>query len=235
MTRAKVTKEKGPGGGEWKHEHPSYGTISVHRVSSNGTDLFMSSVKNSTFISLEVCRAERTRHSTHSDFVFSRDPIVRLNMTELQFAQMITSMGIGGGVPCTIDRVGFEQIEDCPPDTRFAEFNTEIATDADETTSDLDELRAMLDELVEQPRVNKSQIRDLAAKMSKVLQDLKSNVPFLAKQVQKHTQTVIEDAKAQIDGHILDRVQRLGLESLKEAQQAGIIAISDGGGDDDAD
>lgn len=228
-TKAKVTKREGHGGTEWKHEHPSYGTITVNRSSYSGAgaDLFMSSVKNGTVVTLEIRKAERTRGSTHSDRVFSLENVVEIEMTELQFAQMITSFGIGGGVPCTLKRVGAENIENCPPDTRFREFNAEIKLDADETSSDLDELRSMIDELVEQPRVNKSQIRDLAAKMDKVLRDLKSNVPYLAKQIQEHTDDVLQDAKAQIDGHILDRVHRLGLGSLKEAQAAGVLSISE--------
>ena len=228
-TKAKVTKRDGPGGTDWKHEHPSYGTISLHRASvgGGGADLFMSSVKNGNVVVLEICHADRTRASTHSDYVHSKDPIVQIYMSELQFAQAITSFGIGGGVPCTINRINNQAVEDCPPDTRFREFNAEIKLDADETSSDLDELRTMIDELVEQPRVNKSQIRDLASKMDKVLRDLKSNVPFLAKQIQEHTEDVINDAQAQIDGHILDRVQRLGLGSLAEAQRAGVLSISD--------
>jgi len=95
-------KRKSKSPTEYTETHPSYGCIGISQVSGKGV-LFGSEVSHQHFISITISEARRVVDEPR-EFVMSDRELVRIAMTQAQFAEMITSPNRGSGVPCTIER-----------------------------------------------------------------------------------------------------------------------------------
>lgn len=85
--------------------HPSYGQLEISRVTSNkGVPLYGTSSKFKEIIRLSIHRSELCR-SLHRSWYFAKDPIVEVDMSPAQFAEAITSLNNGSGIPVTIRKI----------------------------------------------------------------------------------------------------------------------------------
>ena len=75
--------------------------LSFHRTrSSHASALFGSSIKHKDTIRLEISHGELERGLNH-DWYHANKCIVECEMSQSQFAEAITSMNMGDGVPVT--------------------------------------------------------------------------------------------------------------------------------------
>ena len=84
-----------------KERHPSYGMLQFNRTSGGKTALFGSSIQHSDTIMMRLRQGEVSR-DINNDWFFGADVIVEVEMSYSQFAECITSMNMGSGVPVTI-------------------------------------------------------------------------------------------------------------------------------------
>ena len=83
--------------------HPSWGMIGVNKVNGgSGKNFFGSDIQTNHFIEITIRQAEKGR-KFNKDFYCGDTKITTVLLTPLQFAEMITLMNTGDGVPCTID------------------------------------------------------------------------------------------------------------------------------------
>jgi hypothetical protein len=99
---------------EKKYEHESFGMLQISRTDCGGAgmSLFGSSVKHNHIITLRVHKAEKCRH-IHQDWYHSRDCLVEIYLSPLQFVDAMTNMNTMG-VPCTLKTVNGNPMDDCP-------------------------------------------------------------------------------------------------------------------------
>src|SRR5271154_1604303 len=95
-------------------KHESYGMVGINRTSSSGTNLFGSIATHHSFITLSVKRAEVHRHLASDWYHAEARDLIEIEMSHSQFAEMITSPGIGDGIPCTIRAFDGKLLESCP-------------------------------------------------------------------------------------------------------------------------
>lgn len=88
-----------------KTTHPAYGIISIHRT-SGGARLFRSDFEHQHYITIDISTAYETPGYGVKGNVYNDAQIISLAMSEAQFARMITSLNVGCGTPCTLERVG---------------------------------------------------------------------------------------------------------------------------------
>lgn len=105
---------------EFKHE--SFGQISFSRVSGRGASFYGSELEQDHYITMELSQSEIQRELTQDRYYTTGVPIVKLRMTSGQFAEMITSMNMGSGVCCTIERLGVNKVVDLPEQESRKEF-----------------------------------------------------------------------------------------------------------------
>src|SRR5208337_1914513 len=113
-------------------KHTSYGMVGINRCQSSGTYLFGSMARHHSFITLEIRRAERKRNLSNDYYHADSLPLIEIEMTHEQFGMLISSPGIGNGVPCTLRQVGGEGQGDCP---ELEEIKSKFAHDLKQTTS----------------------------------------------------------------------------------------------------
>ena len=90
-------------------KHPSYGMLSFHRVHGAATPLFGSSVQHRDTIRLTLKEGE-VKRSLNTDWYFGGKQLFEVEMSLSQFAELITSLNMGDGIPVTILSLTFEAI-----------------------------------------------------------------------------------------------------------------------------
>lgn len=182
--------------------HPAYGFIRANRVQGSCKALYDSDFVHHQYVSVEIGHSELHRSLNH-DHHFDAAPIVRVVMSEAQWAAFVSSMG-HMSVPCTIERKGFEGVPELPmPGARADQFR--------------DELKAKLEKVV-------GRLKDAAAnaktkahqrEIEGALQELTANLDFIVRSFDKHAEGTVEKAKAEIHGILNQTLLRAGLEHLQ--------------------
>lgn len=98
-----------------KKQHPSYGMIRFARssIGGSGTALFGSSIMHNNVIRLSISKGMMEREGNEDWFLAGtdiNDMIVEVEMSYTQFAEAITSLNIGEGIPVTITKVNIRKI-----------------------------------------------------------------------------------------------------------------------------
>lgn len=94
--------------GTHDQKHPAYGMVSFSRVTHSGgahganNRLFGSSIDDHhTSIMLEIKEAS-VRHDLSRDWFFPDNTLIKVELSQVQFAELLTTMNAGSGIPCTI-------------------------------------------------------------------------------------------------------------------------------------
>lgn len=219
-TSYKSTTIKEYSGEEVKESHESFGLVGFYR-SQGSRRLFGSHIENhASFITMRVHRAAR-RHGLSRDWYGTdggRLPIVEVCMSAAQFAQAITSMNMGEGVPCTIESVEGISMEEVPAEV-VAE-NVKIRAGFEEKIGGVVQLLAEahkeMDGVVEsKSTISKGRARDMVAILGKALQEMRSNAPFVVSSFQESAEKVVTSAKAEIEAFTALALRRAGMEHMR--------------------
>ena len=97
-----------------RETHPSYGMLGFSRIAKcEGTPLFGTSMQHSNTIVLRLKAASR-RRDLNNDWYFGGKELFEVEMSYSQFAELITSIGVGDGVPVTIRRINGQTMPSTP-------------------------------------------------------------------------------------------------------------------------
>jgi hypothetical protein len=211
-------------------KHPSYGTVLFTRTGGHTGKLFGSSIKShGTTIRLSVHQASYA-HDLGRDWIHGDlSPIVEVEMSAVQFTELLTTMNVGSGVPCTIrhrmnDEGKISVIDDPPDDEVEAERVRHYFRETmEKLASRLVELTDQVDKSLSKKSVGKKDreaIRDITAM---IVQDVEKNFPFVAESFQKVMDKVVAGAKAEVDAFISHMAMTTGLEVLRERNADAMI------------
>lgn len=201
---------------EDRKTHPSYGLISWGRVSGQQT-LFMSPLEHHNYIEVTISEAA-TYRSINETRVLGQKHIIRVAMTEAQFAQFITTPDRMPGVPCTIGRRDGQRVPDCPRDEQQLEFKRELKKDAKKVLTGVNELDAKVEEMLHGKTVKKADLKKVRAIVQDLVRDAHSNMPYLLEQFHEYMDGVYHDAVALFEGHVQGRLRELGIKEVVEQQ-----------------
>ncbi len=207
---------------ETVENHPSYGLVQFNRTSSSGK-LFASSLNNHfNTIRLRIYDGVDYIRSDHGDRFYAKNtPFVEVELSAAQFAELVTTMNVGFGTPCTIRRKGKEQIPSPPEVQQEAgrvrgTFAKRMQKSADALMKHADELHTYL----EKNNVAKKHWGPLLAPIRQMLQEVGANSPYWMECFEEATEKVVAAAKAEVDAFTTAAVQRAGLKALYEQEQA---------------
>lgn len=215
---------------EFEREHPSYGLVNISRImgSTGQTRLFGSPLAHHYgMIRLSISSA-RWIHGLHHDRYHGslRGEHIEIEMSAAQFADMITSLNMGAGTPCTIRRLAGVQIPN-PPDH---------ATEAEHIR---DNFEGSLDTYKAKAHTYRKKIEELTQKLSTKAKDeirialdviedqLGSNAPFVVKQFQEATTRITSAAKAEVDAFVTGVVRAAGLEAIADGRLPSLLPSGD--------
>jgi hypothetical protein len=218
---ATVTKA---GNGDFVETHPSFAMVSLSRWSSGGgRSFFGSAIEPHAGVSLSIQTGEKHR-SLSNHWYHATGELIEINMTEAQFAQLITSFNIGGGVPATLSHVNKRNIAElpdgiipeCPEVSERKLVDTEFKEDMTELMHEVDKLVAKAEAFQEKPSINKADRKEFAAIADHISHIVKSGIPFVQKQFNEALDTTVSHAKADVDAFVTNLMRQAGVEALAD-------------------
>jgi|CXWL01.1.fsa_nt_gi hypothetical protein len=195
--------------------HPSYGLVQFSRVSGGSGTMFGTSVRSNNYIRLRISPARVHKNFYREWYMSERQDYIEVDLSNNQFAELLTQMNMGDGVPCTIRRLNGEQIPE-PPVCKaltqqvHSDFEDEMKKKA---TTINDAAKALSAEL-DNSKVSAATKNQLKSLLNQVVMEFNSNIPFALDQFTEASEEVVVQAKAEIEGFMVNAIQKAGMEAI---------------------
>lgn len=201
-----------------KDTHPTYGMMQFSRTQRSGsTTLFGSSIVHSNTVKM-CLREASVERSLSSDFYYAGDTIAEVEMSQSQFAELITSMNCGSGVPVTIRWLkGVGNTGDCPFIHKREQFEEELSQNLKQSNEKADELIAKVQELFSKgsalTKADKAAVMDM---LTKLKHEVGCNREFIYKSFNEQMDKTVMEAKGEIEAFMQNKVNSLASLVAKE-------------------
>ncbi len=196
-------------------KHPSFGMALFSRSNSSSSHpLFGSSINHNNTIRLTIRHATHERSLTN-DWFHGSGEIIEIEMSQTQFAELITQMNMGEGIPCTIKHIDMKRIPDPPYKSKVDIINDEFRARMHNMGVDIEKASATaLDLLKSKPTLTKADRELILSSITSLLQGVKSNIPYVSKQFGEQMDKTITEAKGEIEAFIEHKIRSAGLEAI---------------------
>lgn len=207
---------------ETVEKHESYGMVSINRTSSGGTYLFGSIMNHHSFITLTIKHAKVRRHLAQDWYSADSLPIVEIELSHTQFAELITSPGIGDGVPCTIRGLNGKLLKECPAPEAM---NSKYAEDLKKTTaSTVVQLKEMVQQLSEvllpgNKTLGKKELNVLLSGIKSAMQSVTDSIPFIEQSFNEEMEEQKNKAVGEMEAVASHLIFKTGLNALAQESQ----------------
>lgn len=203
-----------------KTTHPAYGMLSFSRRSGGRTPLFGSSIEHRDTIAMTLTHGDVTR-GLNSDWYHGNGVIAEVEMSYSQFAEAITSMNMGSGVPVTVRRTEKDgRIPECDFINKKEQFQDELKerlSNATKTSRSLiDEVRSLFNE---KKTLTKADKEDIISKLSKVYSEIDGNINFTYEMFNEQMDKTVMEAKGEIEAFYQNKVNSIAQAVLVEHKE----------------
>lgn len=194
--------------------HPAFGVATVARSHGTPRTLFQSDLRHNDTIHLTISTADRTRELNH-DWTHPNKVLVEVEMSLAQWGALVSSIGIGSGVPVTLrSRETDYQIPLIPFEPRLAESVSEVKSATRKTFERAKVTFEALQEAINSKRGVK-EVREALRTHAASLEHAEGNAEFAVKSLQGAAESVVSQARADIEAHILTASILTGNSSIE--------------------
>ena len=196
--------------------HPSYGAISVDRIQcSSGIGVFGSKIKHNNLVEITISTAELNRE-LNNDYIFPDVPLIKIEMSEAQWAHLICSMNTGS-TPCTLEytkETGRIEPKEyvSPKEKMIKDFNEDIIEGSKELVKEAEEAASEIED--RSVSMTKSKRTELSSKIRKLVRMFNDHLPFMTRQFQEQMEQAETEATAEMEATATKIVTNLGKEAL---------------------
>lgn len=200
-----------------QEKHPSFGMLQFSRTSGGATNLFGSSIKHKDTIRMYLRRAKVGRDLNH-DWYFGDEELAIAEMSYSQFAEAITSMNQGTGVPVTLKYLtGEGRIDDCPFVNKKEQFENEFSERLDKANEKMNALVAEVTALMsDKKNLGKGDMSELLQKLQKVQAEVSSNSKFTYQMFNEQMDKTTSEAKGEIEAFMQNKIHSIANMALIE-------------------
>lgn len=201
-----------------EYEHPSMVTVGFHRQQGGNYSLFGSSIRHNHTIALTISSASVERNLS-SDWIHQTNPLplIEVIMSPNQFAELITTLNVGEGVPGTLRSFNGEHY-DCPElPTKEEQFSQEIQERIALSLASVQVVQKEIqDSLKDDKPMGKKKQEELLHKVESFERLIKSYLPFISKQFSEQMEKTVVEAKGEVDAFVSHTIVSTGLKALAE-------------------
>ena len=191
--------------------HPAFAQIGAARLSGGDAVLYGSDFRHRNTIRLSIHRSE-LRRSTARDWHFDREELIEVELSEAQWATMISSLN-SDSVPCTLRHLGTQVIPHLiAPPNQQQQFETDFRDRLALAQQALTELR---DKIAAAGLSGKKQ-DELTRTLETAARNIDGNLEFVAQRFGEHMEEVTEQAKIEVEAYAQATIQRAGLAALAQ-------------------
>ena len=216
------------GGTKRVSKHPAYVTISAHRISGRAS-LFESAIDHQGWVRIEVKEAEHTDRGHHTS-VHAHKIVATIDMSEAQWVAFVSRMNMGSGTPATLryvrDGDKLIDVPELPDPIKSAEKLEATADHMHEQHRERarKEMQAIVDLLEGLPKKKAEAIR---SRLSVLEHQLGSNFEYAREVLTENKETLVTEAKVEIDAMVKGVISQLGVDSLQQLAQLAQMAKPD--------
>lgn len=195
--------------------HPSFGIAKFSRHScSHPQSLFGSSIGHENTITLTISRADHIRSDSSYDRYYEKGQIIEVEMSAAQFAEMITTMNYGSGVPVTLRRIQGVAIEGTDTVNKRQQHSDEFKQRMKDFTDRLKGDQKKLEEMLKKDKLSKEDKRQLKMDFDHLTTEISQNIPFFEQMFEEQMDKTVVESKAEIENFISNTVTHFGLEAI---------------------
>lgn len=199
-----------------RFDHPAFGQLTISRRQGGRNTLYGSDLTHNTEIAISVYEGSFTRRFSTDWYDHKRLPIVELTLSEAQWSTFVSAIGIGSGVPCTLQyRSDVGHIPSIEPTASADHWRSDFKDRATAAEKALADAIAAVDEL----GLSKVKAATIREKLKDAQGAISSGLPFIAERFTEHMTDVVEAAKANIHAHLSHAVATSGLEALQHRDE----------------
>ena len=199
--------------------HPAFGMVNVSRLQSTGTTLYASDLNHKEVIELRFYGGETKEIDGQIHHMRDhKTPVFGVQMSTAQWASMITSIGLGSGVPCTMTiRQDGDLIElpgILPVESTRQKFDRQISEAAAREIQKIRECQSRLSLLVEKGKAGKRELDELNTSLKNAIANLPSNLAYSTTLLQEAMDQIVSNGKAELEASALGVAARLGVKEI---------------------
>jgi hypothetical protein len=185
------------------------------RSSGGHTNLFGSSISHNHTIRFRIKTASKER-GLNTDWYYGDKELIEIEMSQNQFAELITSMNMGDGVPVTIRRVNGKSMENCPEENKRQLFEKEFDQKMKGLRNKLSKLTSDAKQILnEKKSLTKADRETILNQISMLEQEIGSNTPFVLSMFNEQMDKTVTEAKGEVEAFVQNKITSLGIEGLK--------------------
>lgn len=195
--------------------HPAFGMVSFSRWTSGGAHNFVGSrIRHDRGITLKITGAKQVRN-LNREWWFPEKIICELQLSEAQFAELITSLNAGSGVPCTLNHYSkdgkFISVEPPEFEPEGEKVGKEVKADLSDISDRLQTALNSVDGILKQPSIRKKDLEEIRETLRLATQLMDSSIPFAVDQFTKAVEKAVVAAKSDIEQFTNNRAIALGI------------------------
>lgn len=202
---------------ENKEKHPCYGMLSFSRRTGSDSPLFGSSIQHKDIIGMTLKHGEISRN-LNRDWYWGDGIIAEVEMSYSQFAEAITSMNVGDGVPVTVrftEKGGY--VSERPFVSKQGQFEQEFANHLDDIKT---EARNIINEVKEvfdsKKTIGKNDREEILEKLNHLEMQIGSNSEFVYNQFNEQMNKTVMEAKGEIEAFCQNKINSIAQAALVE-------------------
>lgn len=190
--------------GDKMSTHSGYGVMTITRQQVNPpTALFGSSIKHGNVINVTISHADLKRGINH-DWYHANGRICEIELSLSQFADMITSIGNGDGVPCTIhftERDGY--IPRIDYESKIEQHRGEFKDQLSDVKSSIKNAYDIAEELFSSKKtLNKADKQKILDVLAKANRDIGCNAEYALDCFNEQMEKSVTEARGEIEAFI---------------------------------
>lgn len=200
------------------YKHPAFGMIGFSRITGGDNVLFGSSIKHNDRIQLTIKHGEQDR-ALHEDHYYGRKTIIEIEMSYSQFAECITAMNVGNGVPCTIQYTEKDgripAIEE--NNSKREQFRNEFS---DTISKAMEQVQMQINQIQESIDTKKSlgvkDRKEIISQLQQVKYNIGCNLDFCVSQFDEQMDKSTMEAKGEIEAFCQNKINSIAQAALVE-------------------
>ena len=195
------------------YKHPSFGMLSFNRTHGGHSNLFGSSIQHNDTIHM-VLKEGVVIRGLNDDRYVGEDEILEVEMSQSQFAELITSMNVGAGTPCTIKYLrGKGRINEADFINKRQQITNEFKESMKEFYDEVKEL------FTTKKSIGKGDREMILRRLANVTQGMESSSKFIFDQFQNQIDKTITEAKGEIEAFAQNKINAIAQQALVEQKE----------------
>lgn len=197
--------------------HESYAMLRIGRHTGHDTALFGSSIPHRDTVRLSIHPGVVERDLNHDHYYSENLRYIEVEMSQLQFAEVITSMNMGSGVPVTLRERNGKTMEKPVFKNKRMQFEQEFKEHMEDLEARLRHLTENTEDILTNKKsINKGDRSTILNELNALKRELVLNIPFIATSYNEQMDKTAQEAKAEVEAFTINKVTQLGLERLNE-------------------